>query len=257
MAKKIVHGKSKYRIHFNSFISILALMTLWEGTSRIVGQELILPSPGRVIQASLQLYGSVSFLQAIAGTFIRVLGSFLICILAGAMSGIPSGIKPEWEAFFSPLLTTVRATPVLAVILIAMLWFPSGLVPVFSAFLMAYPVMHASFTTGVAACDTKLLEMARLFGVPRKTIFISLRLPSAMPQLLAGSRTTLGLCWKVVVAGEVLSQPEFALGSGLQQARIWLETPRVLAWAAATVILCGLSEWLLGLLARKALHYAA
>jgi len=81
------------------------------------------------------------------------------------------------------------------------------------------------------------------------------RLPAAAPHLVAGARSALGLSWKVVVAGEVLSQPLRALGSGLQDSRVLLETPRVLAWAAATIFLCGLTEWLFGLAAKRVLRH--
>jgi hypothetical protein len=41
----------------------------------------------------------------------------------------------------------------------------------------------------------------------------------------------------------------------MQDARVLLETPRVLAWAAASVLLCGLTEWLFGLAVRAALRH--
>jgi hypothetical protein len=38
----------------------------------------------------------------------------------------------------------------------------------------------------------------------------------------------------------------------MQDSRVLLETPAVLAWAAASVLLCGLTEWLFGLVAGRA-----
>jgi len=54
--------------------------------------------------------------------------------------------------------------------------------------------------------------------------------------------STLGLAWKVVVAGEVFSQPIHALGTGMQGARIQLETAEVFAWASAGILLCALTD---------------
>jgi NitT/TauT family transport system permease protein len=117
---------------------------------------------------------------------------------------------------------------------------------------MAFPVMATSAAQGAKAVDHRLLEMAALFRVPRREVFMKIRLPSAMPHLLAGARSALGLSWKVVVAGEVLSQPIKALGTGMQDARAMLETGNVFAWAAAAILLCGLSEWLFGLMTNGA-----
>ncbi|HOX32162.1 MAG TPA: ABC transporter permease subunit [Spirochaetales bacterium] len=161
-------------------------------------------------------------------------------------------MKPLFGAFLAPLLTAIRATPVLALILLALLWFPSGFVPIFAAFLMAFPVMEASAEEGSRAADPRLLEMAALFRVPRREVLLRVRLPSAAGHLLAGARSSLGISWKAVVAGEVLSQPLRALGTGMQDARVLLETGSVFAWASASILLCGLTEWLFGIAARKA-----
>jgi len=220
-----------------------------------VGKELILPPPERVFAEALVLYPSPRFLAALFGTFLRGLAAFGVSVLAGAAAGLAAGLSPLVEAALAPLLTLIRATPVLALILVALLWFPSGAVPVFAAFLMAFPVMATSAAEGARAADPRLLEMARLFRVPRASVFRKIRLPAAAPHLLAGAKSALGLSWKVVVAGEVLSQPLRALGTGMQDARVLLETPRVLAWAAATVALCGLTEWAFGHAAKRALRH--
>jgi len=117
---------------------------------------------------------------------------------------------------------------------------------------MAFPVMEASAEEGSRAADPRLLEMAALFRVPRREVLLRVRLPSAAGHLLAGARSSLGISWKAVVAGEVLSQPLRALGTGMQDARVLLETGSVFAWASASILLCGLTEWLFGIAARKA-----
>lgn len=217
-----------------------------------VGADIVLPPPERVLGEALALYPSPKFLSALASTFLRGLSAFSLSAILGATVGFAAGLSPRFDAALAPLLTVIRATPVLALILIALFWFPSGVVPVFAAFLMAFPIMVTSAASGAKAADPRLLEMSRLFRVPRREEFFSLRLPAATPALLAGAKNALGLSWKVVVAGEVLSQPIHALGSGMQDSRVLLETPSVLAWAAASVLLCGLTEWLFGLVAGKA-----
>ena len=81
---------------------------------------------------------------------------------------------------------------------------------------------------------------------------MKLRLPSAAPHLISGAKNALGLSWKVVVAGEILSQPARALGTGMQSSRLMLESASVFAWALAAVALCGLTEWAFGFAARRA-----
>jgi NitT/TauT family transport system permease protein len=205
-----------------------------------------------VLGVAIGLYPTTRFLEALAATFLRGLAAFSLSAVIGGAMGLAAGFHPLFGAFLAPVLTVIRATPVLALILLALLWFPSGFVPIFAAFLMAFPVMATNAEEGAQAADPRLLEMATLFRVPRREIFRRLRLPSAASHLVAGARSALGLSWKVVVAGEVLSQPLRALGTGMQEARVLLETGSVFAWAAASVLLCGVTEWVFGLIAGKA-----
>jgi NitT/TauT family transport system permease protein len=228
------------------------LLLAWEVASLAMGKEIILPSPARVLGAAIALYPSQRFLADLGATFLRGLAAFGLSAGLGLAAGLASGQKPIFGAALAPVLTAIRATPVLALVLIALLWFPAGFVPIFTAFLMAFPIMATSAAEGALAADPRLLEMARLFRVPRREVFFKLRLPSAAPHLLAGAKNALGLSWKVVVAGEILSQPAKALGSGMQESRLLLESASVFAWALAAVALCGSTEWALGLAARRA-----
>lgn len=222
---------------------------LWQAASARVGVSLILPGPVEVAESFVALAKTPEFWKAVGGTFQRVLIAFAISMTAGSITGIMAGLSAPFHHLTAPFLTIIRATPVMALILILMFWFPAGHVPVVSAILMAYPVVHTSLYQGTTATDRALLEMARIFKVPRRTVFFRLRLPAVRGDLASAAKNSLGLCWKVVVAGEVLSQPRFALGSGMQSSRLSLDTAGVFAWAIASIALCGLSEYLLGALA--------
>jgi NitT/TauT family transport system permease protein len=217
-----------------------------------MGKEIVLPSPARVFAAALTLYPTPRFLSDLGATFLRGLAAFTLSALIGIAAGLASGLRPLFGAALAPILTAIRATPVLALVLIALLWFPAGFVPIFTAFLMAFPIMATSAAVGANAADPRLLEMAALFRVPRREVFLKLRLPSAAPHLISGAKNALGLSWKVVVAGEILSQPARALGSGMQDSRLLLESADVFAWALAAVALCGLTEWAFAFAARRA-----
>ena len=232
-------------------IGVIAFVAMWQLTASLVKSSLILPSPWEAGAALLHLLRRAVFWTSVGGTILRVLEAFVISLCLGLASGSLSGFYPEVKAFMSPFITGIRATPVLALILLAMFWFPSTQVPVFSAVLMAFPVIYTSAETGVHAADQKLVQMSELFHVPTSTIFWRLRLPSALPYLFSGAKNALGLSWKVVVAGEVLAQPRMALGTGMQDARLTLETPTVFAWAITTILLCGLTEYFFGLLTTK------
>lgn len=233
-------------------LGIACFLAVWQGAASLIKSELILPGPSVVLATLVNLSHTAKFWFAVSGSFVRVLESFILSIAIGLVSGFIAGISQPAKAFLSPFITGVRATPVLALILLAMFWFPASQVPVFSAVLMAFPVMHTSVEAGIHAVDRNLLQMSRLFHVPKRVMLWQLRIPSALPYILSGGKNALGLSWKVVVAGEVLSQPRMALGSAMQESRLMLETASVFAWALMTILLCGLSEYVFGLLSAQA-----
>ena len=232
----------------------LALLGLWALAAHAVGSELVLPSPLRVARSVVELFPTPRFLTALQATFLRGIAAFALSMAAGTAVGLACGLSPGLGYALTPALTVIRATPVLAVILLALIWFSPGAVPVFAAVLMAFPVVVADVRQGVRSADPKLLEMARLFRLRRVDRLTSVYAPAVAPHLSSAAHSALGLCWKVVVAGEVLSQPVRALGTGMNRARIELETAEVLAWTLAGILLCALTDLAFKLARRRPGH---
>jgi NitT/TauT family transport system permease protein len=136
----------------------------------------------------------------------------------------------------------------MSVILIAFLILGQERIPVFTAFLMVFPVMAANTMAGIGAVDGGLKEVAAIYRLSRREKLRRLYIPSLTPFLLGGLHSSLSLCWKVVVAAEVLVQPLRALGTGMQTAKAQLETAELFAWTAATVSAAALSEWIFTLI---------
>jgi len=61
----------------------------------------------------------------------------------------------------------------------------------------------------------------------------------------------LGLTWKVVIAGEVLAQPLHGIGTGMFQAKLYLETGEVFAWTVCAIVLSAVTEGLLNLVTKR------
>jgi NitT/TauT family transport system permease protein len=221
------------------------LLFVWEIGAGILGSDLILPGPRPVLGRFLGLVQSPLFLRALLYSFLRVILGLLVAVPLGMVTGIVSGLDRRAAAFFKPLFQIVSATPVMAVILIAFLWFGQERTPVFTAFLMVFPVMAANTAEGVRVGDSGLVEMARAYGLSRSQRLRALYLPAIVPFAVGGLRSALSLCWKVVVAAEVLVQPLRALGTGMQRARAQLETPELFAWTAATVLAAAAVQGLL------------
>lgn len=217
-------------------LSVLVILAAWFFVSKLINAELILPSPLEVFSAMGSLVKTKAFWQAFAHTFLRVIISFAITVVIGTALGIAAGFSKFLRDFFELPLAVIRATPVVAFILIALFWFKSGTVPVFVSVLMTLPIMTTAVANGFSKADEKLMGMAKVFCLTRSQIFKYIQFPSLVPFLLNGMVSSFGLTWKVVAAGEVLSLPKYAAGTMLQKAQVHLETSTVIAVAIILVL---------------------
>jgi NitT/TauT family transport system permease protein len=223
------------------------LLLIWELAARVYASGLILPGPLLVLGRFVELIQNPRFLAALWGSFIRVIWGIVIAIPLGIAAGTAAGLDRRINAFLRPLFTVVSATPVISVILIAFLILGSGRTPVFTAFLMVFPVMSANAIEGVNNTDHRLKELFTAYRMSRAESLKYLYIPSLVPFIIGGLRSSLSLCWKVVVAAEVIVQPLRSLGSGMQQARVHLETPELFAWTLATIIAAASTQGVLSL----------
>ncbi len=226
-------------------LSVLVYLGVWELLSLLIGRSLILPGPAEVLRQTLGLLKSPGAWLHVGATSLRALGGFFLSLLLGILFGGAAGLSRRFQWFFDPLLITVRSIPVLSLILLAIIWFSTELVPLFICFLIAFPVIASSVAAGVREVDRDLLEVAAVYRKSRREVFRNITLPSMLPYLLSGLSTALGLTWKSVVAAEILSMPRRGLGTAMQTAQLQLDTAGLFAWTLVVVVLAGLSEVLI------------
>ena len=233
---------------------VLFLLLVWELAARVYHSGLILPGPLPVLSRLAELVCSRRFLISLGGSFLRVLGGIVIAVPLGIAAGIAAGLDRRAGFFLKPLFSVISATPVISVILIVFLFLGAGRTPVFTAFLMIFPVMAANTIEGVNSTDPRLKELFAAFRMSLGETLRYLYIPSLVPFILGGLRSSLSLCWKVVVAAEVIVQPLGSLGAGMQQARAQLETPELFAWTAATVCAAAFTQGILSLFLKVYRH---
>ena len=226
-------------------------LALWAVLAALIGQPLLLPAPLEVGRRFLQLLPSPAFYGSLAATLLRTLLAYALGIGGAVILGALCLRFPLAELLLSPLLSAVRATPVTSFIVLALVWLSSPRVPVLTGFLMTLPVVYASLVQSVRAIDPKLLEMARMYRFGRLKTLRHVILPSILPAVVGSCLAAIGLCWKAVVAAEVIGVPKLAVGSRIYESKIYLETDSLLAWTITIILLSVLLEGLLRRLARR------
>jgi NitT/TauT family transport system permease protein len=225
-------------------LSVLILLGLWQLGAYLLDSGVLLPTPGVTGSALMVLLQQKPFSLNVLATVIRALQSFIIIFLVGGLFGVMAGYSKKVHAFLIPVLVICKATPVMSVILLAFIWFSSGTVPLFSAFLMGFPVMFVQVEQGVKQLSPRLHEMTVMYGFSPLRRLIHFVIPSLTPSIITGAKASLSMVWKVVIAAEVLTVPRYGVGSRMQLAQVHLETAEVLAWTMIAVLLTAIGDLL-------------
>ena len=242
-----------------SFLRTLAVLLfwglLWTVAAALVGQELLLPSPVQTARKLLELASAADFWLTVGQSVLRVLTGILAAVLGGVLLALLTHRSPLCMALLSPLMTLVKSTPVASFIILALVWLGRSTVPVFIAALMVLPVVWANVSAGLRGIDPQLLELARVYALPRLRVLRRITWPSVRPHLRAALRSALGLGWKAGIAAEVLTVPALSIGKRIYEAKLYLETTELFAWTVAVVLVSlGIEKLLLRLIGKESTH---
>lgn len=234
-----------------SLISFLILLGIWKISALIISADIILPPPEKVFISLFNIIASENFIKKILSTFIRGILGFLISYISGIIFGVLAGIFPKFRALFFPVISIIRSTPVISIILLALIWFNVNNVPIFVAFLMAFPIVCGNIIEGLTTVDKNLLEMANVYKIPLRKQVFHIYIPAIIPFIIAGASLSLGVVWKVIVAAEVISQPKWGVGTSLNEAKSFLITEEVFAWTVIAILLSFFTEVIFNKLSKK------
>lgn len=217
---------------------------IWIIVYCVVRQELLLAAPWQVLK-QFAIMREWQFWAMVASSLGRSLLAYLLGVTIGGGLAIGCSIWPLLDDLMRPALRVIRATPVSSFIILALVWLSSAWVPLLTGTLMVTPVMYANCREGIASTDKKLLEMSRMFHWSKVKTWHHVILPSTVPTFLAACEACIGLCFKAVIAAEVLGVPKNAVGTAIYHAKIYLETDRLMMWTFVVVLMSMGLEWVL------------
>ena len=226
-------------------------LLLWALAARLVGQELLLPSPLQVLRRLFALALSRDYWSMIASSLLRVLAGIVGAALLGVLLAMLTEYSALARALLSPLMTLVKSTPVASFIILALVWLGRSVLPAFISGLIVLPVVWANVSAGIAGRDAQLLELAQVYALPRGRILRRITLPSVLPHFHAALCSALGLGWKAGIAAEVLTVPRSSIGRMIYESKLYLETTSLFAWTLTVILLSLVIERLLLRLVRQ------
>ncbi len=220
-----------------SLASLVFMLAIWKIVSMHFDSDIILPPPEKILITILSLFADNQFLAIVGSTVLRGMIGFVISAILGLGLGILAGLNSNFNAFLRPVIVTIRSIPVIALILLALIWLNPSLVPVFIALLTMFPFICTNVIDGIKSVDTDLVEMATFYRIGKYRIIRELYIPAILPFIISGVSSAIGIGWRAIITGEVLSQPEYGIGTLMQTAQTFLNVDAVIAWTIVAVII--------------------
>ena len=127
------------------------------------------------------------------------------------------------------------------------LWFGIGEVPkIIVIVLTSFFPIFINTEAGLRGCDPKLLEVGETLHMRKKEIFLKIRLPSALPDILVGMQIGLGYSWRAIVGAEMIAASK-GLGYMILDAQALSRTDKVLVGILLIGIIGCVTDKLFGL----------
>ena len=196
---------------------------------------LLLASPLASLKALCGMAGTAAFWTAVLRSTLCIWGGWLAgCLLAVVLAAAAARFAAV-EELLAPLVSAVKAVPVVSLIILILVLLDSRALPWVIAGLMAFPPVYANVLAGIRGADRQLLEMARVFRVPVSRQLRGIYLPAVLPYFRSAVSLGLGLCWKSGAAAEVIGLPAGSIGEALYTAKVYFQTGDLFAWTAVIV----------------------
>lgn len=210
--------------------TIGAVIVVWHFlTSTGLVNTLLLPPPKAVVDSLIAGTMDGSLLRSTLASLDRVLVGFLSAILVGVPFGLFLGRNRLAKQFLGPAVEIVRPIPPIAWIPLAILWFGIGSGSAyFIVFLAAFFPIFTNAQVAANVIEPIHINAARCLGASRKMIVMDVIIPSALPVILGGIRTGLGISWMAVVAAELVAA-QSGLGYWIALSRLQLQSENVVA----------------------------
>jgi len=216
-------------------VFIATFVVLWHFLS-LGRKTLIFPSPYEVIVSLYSIIASRSFLPTVFNTVWAVFLSFAAAFIPALIIGIISKLVRFVYRLMELVTGFIRSIPTVAIILMALLLLPLSYTPVIICYFVVFPVLYTNISEGLQNVDEKLLEMARIYRFSNAKIIRNIYIPSLKTYIIAGSRSALGLNFKVMVMAEVFNFANHrTIGAQMYMHKIQIDLAGVFAWALIVV----------------------
>ncbi|MFF2093001.1 ABC transporter permease [Paenibacillus sp. NPDC058174] len=225
---QLPQGKTWTRL-FIKLSGIAILLLAWgliTGLGYVVPAQL--PSPLATLQTMTHMLQDGSLILHAISSLKRVFSGFFVAFALALPLGLMLGSSRLLRDAINPVLELLRPIPPLAFISLAILWlgideWSKISIIIYGAF---FPLL-LNITGGISQVDPVHIRAAQSLGARRIHIFCHVTLRAAIPNMMIGIRSGMGMAFICLVGSELIAANE-GLGFLIQEGRYMFKTDQVL-----------------------------
>ena len=218
-------------------LTILVLLLIWFIAAKIVGEEIVLPTPSAVLSQTFSVLGKGVFWRNLINTVGRGIIAFGISFILGTSLAILVSFSKISRPIVGVIVSIIRAMPTIAVILLLLLWTNSKVASVVVTMLVVLPTMYSSMQVSLGKVDRDIITMMRSFKLSKKTQYTKYILPITLPGTIQTIGSGISLNLKLIVAAEVIAGTARSIGNMMTDAKIYFETAELFAIVLIMVVI--------------------
>ena len=163
-------------------------IALWEAGVRLLNvPAFILPPPSKVVEALVRGFSTGVYVTHLYYTFVETVLGFLAGSALGFFLGTAVAMSRHVEYFLYPYIVMFQSLPKVALAPLIVIWFGLGLPSkIVNAALVAFFPLLVNTIVGLKSADEERVSLMRSLAASEKQIFWMLRLPNALPFVMAG-----------------------------------------------------------------------
>ena len=183
------------------------------------------------------LVASGDFILILWNTLSRFFISIVFSLILAIIFSVASYRYEVISFLLFPFIIFLRAVPTIAIIIVVLIWSSVERVPIVVGMLILFPILYESILGGIKNVDKNLLKMSKVFKVSTKRVVRDIYIPSIYYSISSNIPSYMGLTFKVIIAGEVLSQESLSIGGEIFINKIYLESSNIFAWIIVVIVL--------------------
>jgi len=214
----------------------------WELAGGLLGiPAYLLPKPSDIVRAAVENAGNLGV--SVFTTLSEAIIGFLFSIVFGVLGAVLLASSKTVEKAVFPYAIVLQTIPIVAIAPIIVIWVGAGAnAIVIISFLIGFFPMLSNTLIGLNSTDTNLKNLFFLYNASPIQTMWKLRLPAALPYIVAGLKISCTLAVIGAIVGEYIAGiggGKGGLGYAITVAATRLQTPYLFA--------CGLSASIMGI----------